>query len=259
MKTVFSFFLIFFFSLSLFAGLKTGPFEYKDGEEILEGYLAVPKNMKSKNPAVLIVHDWMGPSDFTRNRAAELAKMGYVAFAVDIYGKSLRPKDGKEAGAAAGKFKSNIPLLRQRIALGLAELKKMKEVDSKKIVSMGYCFGGTTSLELARSGADIAGAASFHGGLSTPVSTDAKNIKAPLLIMHGAIDPYVPENEVLAFQKEMNDAKVEYEFISYSGAVHAFAVPKAGSDIKSGAAYDAKADKKSWVAFKNFLNMVAPL
>lgn len=233
-----------------------GALSYKHNETELESYLAVPTKTKPKMPAVLIVHDWMGISDFTKRKADEMAKKGFVSLAVDIYGKGQRPKDSKEAGALAGKFKSDRKLFRERLLLGLEQLKNQKGVDSKKIVVFGYCFGGTGALELGRSGADIAGIASFHGGLDNPAPQDAKNIKAKVLILHGAIDPLVPSKDVSAFQQEMNEAKLDYQFISYSGAVHAFTNPAAGNDIKQGVAYNELADKRSWIAFESFIQEV---
>jgi dienelactone hydrolase len=227
-------------------------FPYKIGTDQAEGFLASPKNIKGKVPAVLIVHDWMGPSEFTDKKAQEIADLGYVALAADVYGKDVRPKDSKEAGALAGKYKNDRALLRRRITAAYDALRAMKNVDPTKIVVIGYCFGGTTALELARSGVPLAGTVTFHGGLSNPSPADAKKIKGKTLVMHGAVDPHVPVDEVAAFQKEMNDAGVDYQFISYSGAVHSFTNPKA-NDFKAGAAYNAVADRRSWEEFKHFM------
>ncbi|RYD72588.1 MAG: dienelactone hydrolase family protein, partial [Sphingobacteriales bacterium] len=209
------------------AQIKTQTIDYKDGETALEGYLAYDESVKGKRPAVLVVHEWMGITDYTKKRCEELAKMGYIAFAPDIYGKGIRPTNMKEAGAQAGKYKGDRNLMRSRVNAGLNWLQKQENVDTKKIAAIGYCFGGTTVLELARSGANILGVVSFHGGLDNPKPEDAKNIKAKVLVCHGAIDPNVPQEQVNAFMKEMNDAKVDYQFIAYSGAVHAFTNPAA--------------------------------
>lgn len=232
-------------------------FDYKSGGAAMEGYVAEPTDKATKHPAILVVHDWMGVSDHTRAKVDELAKMGYVAFAADIYGKGVRAKDAKEAGALATKYKSDVKLLRERVTSALEALKKQPGVDASKIVAIGYCFGGTTVIELARTGVPLAGVATFHGGLTSDPAS-AKNIKTKILVMHGAIDPYVPEKDVLAFQKELNEAGVDYQFISYSGAVHAFTIPGAGKDPKVGAAYNASADHRSWAAFNQFLSEVAP-
>jgi dienelactone hydrolase len=229
---------------------------YKTGTEEAEGYLSMPRKITGNMSAVLIIHDWMGPSEFTQKKADEIAELGYVAFAADIYGKESRPKNIKEAAALAGKYKNDRDELRRRVRAAYDVLRSTKGVDPKKIVVMGYCFGGTAALELARAGAELAGVVSFHGGLSNPNPADAKNIKGKALIMHGALDPFVKAEEVAAFQKEMNDAGVDYQFIFYSGAVHAFAIPGAGNDPKIGAAYNAVADRRSWVEFKNFMKEV---
>ncbi len=234
------------------AQIKTQTVEYKDGGTVLEGYLAFDESVKGKRPAVMVVHEWMGITDYTKRRCEELAKMGYVAFAPDIYGKGIRPKTPQEAGAQAGKYKNDRNLMRSRVNAGLSWLQKHENVDAKKIAAIGYCFGGTTVLELARSGAQIAGVVSFHGGLDNPKPEDAKNIKTKVLVCHGAIDPHVPQEQVNAFMKEMNDAKVDYQFIAYSGAVHAFTNPNAGNDISKGAAYNEVADKRSWEDMKQF-------
>jgi dienelactone hydrolase len=238
-----------------FAKIQTQVVQYQSADgATLEGYLAYDDAAKTPQPGILIVHDWMGLGDFFKKKAEEVAKMGYVAFAADIYGKGQRPKDAKEAAEFAGKYKGNVPLLRQRVEAAFAQLTNNKMVIPGKVVSAGYCFGGTTVLELARAGAPVAGTVTFHGGLSTPHPEDAKNIKGPLLVMHGADDPYVNAAEVAAFKKEMASAKVPMTFIAYPGAVHAFTIPMAGNDNSKGAAYNAAADKKSWQEFKKFLS-----
>jgi dienelactone hydrolase len=225
--------------------------EYKVGDTTCEGYLA-GDTASGKRPGVLVVHDWMGLGKFSMAKVDELAKMGYVALAVDIYGKGVRPANPKEAGEQAGKFKSDRALLRARILGALDVLKNNEHVDSKRIAAIGYCFGGTTVLELARSGADVAGVVSFHGGLDTPTPGDAKNIQCKVLALHGADDPYVPPAEVAAFEAEMTKGGVDWQLIKYSGAVHAFTNPGAGTDNSKGAAYNEKADKRSWEAMKLF-------
>ena len=236
--------------------IKTQLVEYKDGETVMEGYLAYDESIKGNRPAVLVVHEWMGITDYIKQRCVQLAKMGYIAFAPDIYGKGNRPTNPQEAGAQAKKYKTDRKLMRQRVNAGLTCLQKQQNVDINKIAAIGYCFGGTAALELARSGANIAGVVSFHGGLDNPSPQDAKNIKAKVLICHGALDPNVPQEQVNAFLKEMNDAKTDYQFIAYSGAVHAFTNPNAGNDITKGAAYNEVADKRSWEAMKQFFNEV---
>lgn len=233
------------------AKVKTEKVEYKSGDLTFEGVLAYDTQNKGNKPGIMVVHNWMGVSAETESKIAEMAKLGYVVFAGDIYGKGVRPKDTKEAGELAGKYKGDLKLLRERANLAIETLKKQKGVDTGKIFVAGYCFGGTTAIEVARSGADIKGAISFHGGL-TP-STDDKNIKGQVLVLHGAIDPFVPQKDIDGFLKGMNEAKVAYQMNSYSGAVHSFTEKAAGNDNSKGAAYNEQADKRSWVAMKEFL------
>ena len=234
------------------AAVKTEVVEYKDGEQICEGFLAYDDAVKGPRPGVVVVHEWMGLGDYAKGRAKQLAELGYVAFAADIYGKGIRASDPKEAGQLAGKYKGDLPLLRSRARAAFDTLARNPRVDTSKVFAIGYCFGGTTVLELARSGAPLAGTVSFHGGLATKDPADAKNIKGPVLVLHGAADPYVPPAEIAAFQKEMTDAKVDWQMVFYSGAVHSFTNPGAGSDPSKGAAYDARADRRSWEAMKAF-------
>lgn len=232
---------------------------YKTPTAEMEGYVAYETKGVAKKPAVLIVHDWLGLNEYTKAKAEQLAQMGYVGFAVDIFGKGIRPKDGKEAAELAGKYKKDIPELRGRIGAAYTTVAAMKNVDPSRIIVIGYCFGGTTALELARSGARLMGTAVFHAGLSTPNPKDAKNIRGPVLVMHGADDPFVPPAEVEAFKKEMKEGKVRLSFIAYPGAVHSFTIPGAGNDNSKGAAYNAAADKKSWEDFTNFLKSLSPV
>jgi dienelactone hydrolase len=238
------------------AEIKTQMIEYKDGDATLEGFLAYGSTEKGKRPGVVIVHDWMGMGPNPKMRAEELAKLGYVAFAADIYGKGNQPKDAAAAGALATKFKGDRALLRRRVQAALDTLKKQKNVDSSKLAAMGYCFGGTAALELARSGADLKGVVSFHGGLDTPTPADAKNIKGKVLVLHGADDPHVPPEQVKAFEDEMRGAGVDWELVKYSKAVHSFTIKEAGNDNSKGAAYNAEADHRSWIAMKNFFNEI---
>lgn len=240
------------------AAIKTEVVEYKEGKTSLEGFMAFDESVKGPRPAVLIVHQWMGLSENEKMRAQMLAEKGYVAFALDIYGKGVRATSPDAAGKLAGQYKENRKLYRDREMAAYNLIKKDKRVDPKHIVIMGYCFGGMGALELGRAGASLAGIVSFHGDLSSPSPKDAKNIKAPVLVLHGAIDPYT-KDQVKGFMAEMNDAKVDYQLISYANAVHAFTQKEAGNDNSSGAAYNEKADKRSWLALIDFLGEVAPV
>jgi dienelactone hydrolase len=234
------------------AEIQTRVVEYRDGDTVLEGYLAYDSSSKTARPGVLVVHQWKGLTDYEKERARMLAEMGYVAFAVDIYGKGIRPKDTKEAGAEAGKYKQDRKLLRSRVRAGLAALTKESLVDSGRVAAIGYCFGGTTALELARSGAEVAGVVSFHGGLDSPAPADGKQIRCKVLVLHGADDPYVPAKEVEAFEKEMRDGGVDWQLVKYGGAVHSFTEKGAGDSNSKGAAYNEKADRRSWEDMKQF-------
>jgi dienelactone hydrolase len=200
----------------------------------------------------LVVHDWGGPGDYSRRRTEQLADAGYVAFAIDMYGQGVRPTTMDEKAKQAGIYRSDRALMRARARAGLDALLANPRVDPKQVAAIGYCFGGGTALELARSGAPLAGVVSFHGNLDTPNSGDAKAIKAKILVCHGADDPYVPAEQVSAFQKEMKDAGVDYQFIAYSGAVHAFTQKEAGNDNSKGVAYNEAADRRSWQAMRDF-------
>jgi len=238
------------------AAIRTQPVEYKDGEAVLEGYLAWDDAVKGPRPGILIVHQWMGLTDNEKMRADQLAGMGYVALAADVFGKGVRPKDAAEAGALAGKYKGDRALLRERVNAGLTALRGNRLVDPQRIVAIGYCFGGTAVLELARSGADVAGVVSFHGGLDSPNPSDGKNIRAKVLVLHGADDPFVPAKDIAAFQQELRDAKVDWQMVYYSGAVHAFTQKMAGNDPSRGAAYNERADRRSWEAMKTFFTEI---
>lgn len=238
------------------AAVKSMPIEYKHGKQVLEGYLAFDDESESQRPGVLVVHEWWGINDFVKNRTEELAKMGYVAFAVDMYGKGVRATGPKEAGRLAGIYKGDRALMRARAARGLEILKSHKFTDKTRTAAIGFCFGGTTALELARSGADVRGVVSFHGGLDTPTPDDAKNIKGKVLALHGGDDPYVPEEDVKKFQDEMRKANVDWQFVAYGGAVHSFTNPDAGTDNAKGAAYNEKAATRGWKAMRVFFDEI---
>ncbi len=235
--------------------IKSEAVAYTEGETPLEGYLAYPTDTAAgaKGPAILVIHDWMGLGPGPKRRADQLAELGYVAFAADIYGKGVHPANAGEAGKLAGKYKEDRALLRARGNAALKVLTGSASVDASKVVAIGYCFGGTAALELGRGGAELAGIVTFHGGLATPHPEDAKNIKGRVLALHGADDPFVKSGEVLAFEEEMRQARVDWQLKAYGGAVHAFAVKEAGNDPSKGAAYDARTDARSWADFQLFL------
>lgn len=241
---------------SLSAKIITSDVEYKDGDTTLQGFVAYDDAVKGSRPGVLVIHDWTGLQDYTKSRAKQLAELGYVAFAADVYGKGVRPTDPKECGAEAGKYKKDPAAWRKRVTAGLDEMKKQPNVDGAKLAAIGYCFGGTSVLELARTGAAVNGVVSFHGNLATTLPGESGKVKASVLVCHGADDPFVKPDEVAAFKEEMKKADVKLEFIAYPGAVHSFTKPEAGNDPSKGVAYQEKADKESWTAMKKFLGEV---
>lgn len=230
---------------------------YEQGGVTLEGFHVFDDAVTGKRPAVLIIHQWTGLTDYEKGRGRQLAELGYNVFAADIYGKGIRPVP-PEAGKEAGKYKSDRKLFRARIDAALDVLKADERTEPSKIAAIGYCFGGTGALELARSGAEVAGVVSFHGGLDTPPGFAAEKAKIPakILVLHGAIDPHVPAEHVAAFEKEMNDAGADWQLNAYSGAVHSFTQKMAGDDPSKGSAYNAQADMRSWEAMKVFFNEI---
>lgn len=231
---------------------------YHDGDTTLEGYWAKADcAIQTTKPTVLIVHQWKGLGDYEKTRADMLAKECYNVMAIDMYGQGVRPATQEEAGTQAGIYKTDPALARRRLTAALDFARTQPDVDAEKMAVMGYCFGGTMALELARSGADIDGAISFHGGLATRMPAIREGaIKASIQIHHGADDPHVPPQEVETFINEMNAAHADWVFTAYAGAVHAFTEKEAGNDPSTGVAYNEKADKRSWAATLDFLKEI---
>ncbi len=232
--------------------IKTQTVDYKSGDIVCEGYLTYDSSLTGQRPGVLIIHQWRGITDYEKTRAEMLARMGYIAFVADIYGKGIRPPNNDEARKQVGQYYGDRTLFRSRALAGLNQLKQFKSVDTTRIAAIGYCFGGSGVLELARCGAHLNGVVSFHGSLATPNPADAKNIKAKVLVLTGADDPSVPFEQVKAFEDEMAAGGVDWQLVSYGGAVHSFTIPTAGNDNSTGSAYNEKADKRSWEAMKSF-------
>ncbi len=239
-------------SLAVLPAFAGEPLAYQDGPTKLAGYLARPAETKGKGPGVVVVHQWMGLSDHERRVSEDLAKLGYVALAADIYGEGVRPKSGGEAGKLAGTYKGDRALYRRRVAAAIAALKAQKDVDGSRVAVIGYCFGGTGALEAARAGLPVKVVVSLHGGLDVPGTYVPGPITAKVLVCHGADDPYEPAAEVAAFQDEMRKAKADYVFIAYAGAVHAFTQKEAGNDNSKGAAYNEAAHRRSWRHLQDF-------
>ena len=236
------------------AEIRTEILPYKKNDSNMEGMIAFDDKQVGLRPGVIVFPDWMGRGKYSERRAKELAALGYVALAADVYGRGYKATSQKEAAELAGRYKSDRKLMRERALAAMEALARDRRVNPKMISAIGYCFGGTVALELAREGAPLRAAVSFHGGLESP--TDIHDMYAKILVLHGANDPYVKESEVAEFQKEMRDIKADWQMIYYSNAVHSFSNPDAGDDAKSGNAYNRVADERSWRAMKDFLEEV---
>lgn len=237
------------------AALKTEAVTYIDGDTALEGYLAFDDAAKGMRPGVLVFHEWWGMGPYVKRRADQLAAMGYVAFAPDMYGKGVYAKDHMEAEKLMTPIKSDRAALRRRAMLGLAQLRKHKNVDPAKLAAIGYCFGGTAALEMARAGADLKGVASFHGDLTTPKPQETRSVKAKVLVLQGGDDAWTLDG-LPGFEAEMKKAGADCQINIYSGAVHSFTVKEAGDNPASGMAYNESADHRSWRALTAFLEEI---
>jgi len=235
------------------AAIHTETVEYQAGETLLEGYLAYNDSVEGPLPAVLIVHEWYGLNDHSRNSARKLAELGYAAFALDMYGKDRRTTEMEQAAAWSGEMKENPELARERFVAALETVRAHPRVDAAKVASIGYCFGGTISLEMARAGLDLVGVVSFHGGLQSVLPEGEREIQAKVLVLHGADDPLVPNAEVEAFEEEMRQAGADWYLIAYGNAVHSFTNPEADMEA---ARYNETAARRSWQAMEAFLEEV---
>jgi dienelactone hydrolase len=240
------------------AKIVTKPIAYEHEGVKLEGYLAyddAKASPTSKAPGVLVIPEWWGLNEYPKSRAEQLAKLGYVAFAADMYGAGVVTSDPKKAGELAGQFYGK-PLMADRAKAGLDQLLNSGLVDRSRVAAIGYCFGGATVQALAWSGAPLAGIVSFHGSLIAPSAEAAARNKAKILICHGAIDPFEKKEDIDAFKKALDDAKLDYQFIAYAGAIHAFTNPRADEVAKAsglkGIGYNAAADRRSWQHMRDF-------
>ncbi|MFO7593981.1 MAG: dienelactone hydrolase family protein [Pseudomonadota bacterium] len=230
---------------------------YRSGETTLKGYLAYDDSIEGKRPGVLVVHEWWGHNDYTRIRAEMLAEEGYTALALDMYGDGKQAEHPDDAGKFAAQVRNNMPQAEARFRAAMELLKAHNTVDPNQIAAIGYCFGGGIVLEMARRGVDLDGVAGFHGSLGTSEPAKRGEVKAQLLVMNGADDPFVKAEQVEAFKREMEQAQVDYTFINYAGAKHAFTNPQAdrlGKKFDMPLAYNEQADKQSWQALMGFLD-----
>jgi dienelactone hydrolase len=236
-------------------GIRTETVTYSSDTATMHGYVAYDTGTTSPRPVVLIIHEWWGLNDYAKQRARQIAELGYVAFAVDMFGGGKTADNPTDAGNLAGPFYGNPELVKTRLAAALAKAKMYGETDTARVAAIGYCFGGAMALSYARMGGNLDGAVSFHGNLNLGPS-DKTLLKAKLLVLHGAADPMVPREQVDQFKRQMDSIGADYKVIEYPGALHAFTNPAAtevGKKFNIPVAYDAKADSASWKEMKEFL------
>lgn len=247
------------------AAIVTKDVDYEHNGVKLQGFLAYDdaKVKDAKLPGVLVIHEWWGLNDYVKGRAKKLAGLGYVAFALDMYGKGVLASDQKKAAELAGQFYGK-PLMAERAQAGLDQLMATGLVDPARVAAIGYCFGGSAVQALAYTGAPLAGIVSFHGGLAPAPADAAARVKAKILICHGALDPSSAPEKIDAYLKSMNDAKLDYQFKIYAGAYHAFTNPDADKiaaanpGMKGFVAYSPSADRRSWQDMRDFFGEIFP-
>ena len=218
---------------------------YQHDDLELEGYLAYDDSIEGKRPAILVVHEWWGLNDYARRRVEQLARMGYVSFGLDMYGKGKVTEHPEQAAEWVKQVNSNVRLWQQRALAGLEILKKDPRTDTTRIAAIGYCFGGATVQQLAYSGAHIKGIVSFHGSLLPPMDDQAKPVKAKILICHGAADPFAEEGAVQNYISAMERAGLDWQMIIYGGAKHGFTNPDADQAGMKALRYSKSADQRS--------------
>ncbi|MBT8091134.1 MAG: dienelactone hydrolase family protein [Gammaproteobacteria bacterium] len=233
-------------------GIRNRLIEYRDGEVLLEGQLSWDDSIPGPRPGILVSHAWSGRSDYEDGKANALAGLGYTAFALDLYGKGVRGSNPEENSALMQPFLADRVKLQQRLLLSLATLRAQDEADSEKIAAIGFCFGGLCVLDIARTGEDLAGVASFHGLLAAPGNTAGNRIKAKVLVLHGWDDPMATPDSVIELSKELTSMGADWQLHAYGNTVHAFTNP-AANDKAMGTVYDADADRRSWIAMQNYL------
>ncbi len=229
--------------------------EYKDGDVTLKGFVALDDQSNHKRPGVLVMPEAFGLGKQAKDRALRLASLGYAALAGDPYGNGLEVSDLQDAITHAGALREDTTKFRQRIRAGLDALTALPQVDSDRLAVMGYCMGGSCSLEMARDGAPLRGVVSFHGALETQRPAEPGKVQAKVLVCHGADDPFVPVEHVTAFEEEMRQAGVDWQVISYGGTVHSFTNPEADGSIE-GICYNKQADERSWQAMQAFFDEI---
>lgn len=225
--------------------------EYRHDDVVLEAFMACEEGSDPR-PGVLISHTWAGRGEFEEDKACRLAELGFVGFAIDLYGKGVRGKSPEENRSLMQPLLDDREKLQRRMQLALEQIRKQKEVDAAKVAAMGYCFGGLCVLDLARTGADLRGVASFHGLFSQPGNTEGNSVTARVLVLHGWDDPMAPPDQVVKLAEELTDLGANWQIHAYGNTVHAFTNP-AANDADRGTVYDAIADKRSWQSLQLFL------
>jgi len=236
--------------------MKTEDIDYADGALRLRGFLAYDETIAGKRPGVVVVHEAWGLGEHVIERAKMLAGLGYVAFAADMYGDRRQATSLPDAMQLIGDMRTDPAKLRARGAAAVAVLAALPQVDASRLAGIGFCFGGTSVLELARSGADLAGVVSFHGGLETAAPAAAGAVKARVLVCTGADDPMIPSAQVTGFEDEMRRAGADWQVIRYGGTVHSFTNPAADGSIIPGVLYNARTDRRSWTAMRAFFDEI---
>lgn len=227
--------------------------EYRDGDAVLEGRIAWDDRHSGPRPGVLVAHAWSGRSEFEDGKADGLAGLGYAAFSIDLYGKGVRGGNPAENSALMQPFLDDREMLQARLLVSLRELRRQPEVDAGRVAAIGFCFGGLCVLDLARTGEDLAGVASFHGLFAAPGNTSGNAITAKVLVLHGWDDPMAPPEDVKSLATELTSMGADWQLNAYGNTMHAFTNP-AACDSNRGTVYDAAADRRSWQAMKNFLD-----
>jgi dienelactone hydrolase len=235
------------------------PVEYSAGGTTMKGYLAYDDARSGKRPGILVVHEWWGHNEYARRRARMLAELGYVALAVDMYGEGKTAQHPDDAGKFSEEIRKNMDLGRERFLAAKKVLQENRFTDPKRIGAIGYCFGGSVVLQMARDGMDLGGVTSFHGGLTTTSPAKPGAVKAKILVLTGGDDKFVPPEQIEGFEKEMKAARADYRVISYPGALHSFTNPDADDYAKKfnmPIGYNATADKESWAEMQKFFKEV---
>ena len=225
----------------------------------MNGFMAYDDSIKGKRPGVIVVHEWWGHNDYARKRAKMLAKLGYTAIALDMYGDGKLASHPKDAGKMAKDIRSNKKKMISRFQAAKKMLEQESRTDATKIAAIGYCFGGGVVLEVARSGESLAGVVSFHGSLVTSSPAKPNEVNTKVLVLNGTDDPFVKPEQISQFKAEMKNAKVDFQFVSYPGAKHAFTNPEAdvfGKKFNIPLAYNKAADESSWQDMQDFFNKI---